>query len=180
LCDITKEEMEYQNYFSNAYDPFDGMIPQSASYVGHALPKQPNQGLSVPIVVSILIALILTAIGVFLYFYRKRSDRSDLNTSEGTTTSFSASIATITDPNRRAEAESLNRALTSATTETTRNALRTAIATILGGGGGGGGTRTVLNQHAASPQQQQESSIVAEPPVIYKAPNGDPNFIMVP
>jgi hypothetical protein len=185
--------MDGRHFFGDTHlsDPFEG-IARPSSYVGNAFDRynmSPYAGHAVAppsvdtsrtntAVIVLAVLLFLTLVGAAILFFKKEGS---MHVSEAT--AFTASVASIVDPRRRAEAEALNRAYSAANTEAARAAIRQALVATLGGSAPppraehaprGASTAQPMGYSGGGTQQPP-----AEPPSIHLAPEGDPNFVRV-
>jgi hypothetical protein len=187
LCRHEMIGMDY-NFFGENVDQFSGVIPNSP-YGGQA--PDISKSKTTTIVIVVLSVLFVIAAGVAAWMYLNPSSNSNLAPSASNATPFTASIATIIDPTRRAEAETLDRAYSNANSEQGRAAIRHALSFMLGDANSSPQQPQPLplnTQQAPKastqpttqpPSQQQQAGPPAEPPMIYRAPEGDPNFARI-
>lgn len=176
---------------ANLSDPFEGIVRPS-SYVGNAFDRYPydrspfaghavapgvDSSRSNTAVIVLGVLLFLTLVAAMILFFKKEGS---MQVSEAT--AFTASVASIADPRRRAEAEALNSAYSAANTEAARAAIRQALVATLGGNAPSRRAEHAPRGATAQPRGYSGGGTQqppAEPPNIHLAPEGDPNFVRV-
>lgn len=170
--------MSYVNHFARPrLDPFDGEYPRfSADAPMPAEPRHRRGGSNTTVIVVVVlcaVTLLCVAGGVGYMLYRR--DHQD------PATPFTAAIALIADPGTRDRAEALNRMLSTATDQGTRDAMTTAISGLITNApttsAPTGGTAPAPTGAPAGPAAAQ--AVVPGEVVVHRAAPNDPHFTRV-